>query len=158
VHSVLELLAATPTPSPTPVLDPALDLGSEAWWATFWISPAVGGLAALTAAVIAYLGIRHQVKGAATVADANRTAEATKVADARTAQVDDATELRKQAIQDGIERRWWDRWQWAMDHLDDLRADLPTGQAYLEALFTEATTTSQEAMVAVAIDMLLAGR
>lgn len=158
MHPVLALLAATPSPAPPPALDPALDLGSEAWWATFWISPAVGGLAALTAAVIAYIGIRHQVRGATTIADANRTADATKVAAARTAQVDDATELRRQTIQDGLEKRWWDRWQWAMDHLDDLRVDVPTGQAYLEALYTEATTTSQQAMVAVAIEMLLAGR
>ncbi len=152
------LAAAAPTPSPAPgaALDPALDLGSEAWWATFLTSPALAGIAAFLAAVGAYLGIRRQTTTTVAIADENRAADLLKFTEARQAQRDDAMELRQQELNDSRVTHWWAMYQWSIDHLDELLKDIGTGHDLLRALALQAPGKAERKLVLVAIDMLLA--
>jgi len=158
MHQVLRtLVAAVSTPSPSATAAEAtVSFPSWAWFGDFLTSPAIAGIAALVAAIIAFKGIQARIAFDRTEAETNRAADKAAADALRLAQVDDANALREQEITDRAAAHWWDMYQWAIAHLDELVKDVGTGQALLRALALQAPGKAERKLVLVAIDMLLA--
>lgn len=125
--------------------DPAPPLWTREWWAEFWLSPAVGGLAAAVAAVFALIGVLSR-------AGADRTAART----IRKNEVDDFAELRRQQVEDRSVQHWWQMYLWTINHMDSLLDDPDSGIRMFVALKRTAPGPTEKSLVAVAIDMFTA--
>ncbi|WP_142158345.1 hypothetical protein [Cellulomonas sp. SLBN-39] len=151
------MLAGFVAPSPSPTTDPATVLGSGAWWAEFWTSSAVGGLAALIAAVLALIGVLLRARHDRREAETARAAEEAVALQRRQDALEDAQRRRQDELDDSAATHWWAMYTWAIGHMVELRRDPDAGKDFLEALWVEATNSVQKSLVAVAIDMLLNG-
>lgn len=111
---------------------PELPMWSEAWWSAFTRSAGFGGVAAVVAAFVAFLGV-----------------VAKSVADGFLAR-----RARRDTLDDAAAERWWEMYRWSLAQIDSLTVD----QAYalLDELNDQAPGPAEQGLVLVAIEMYTA--
>lgn len=129
--------------SPVSVAEVIPALWSEDWWSEFFRSPGFGGVVAVLAAIIGIIAVL--IRG---------RIEKTQAGEARTHELEIASENRKHESATAYAGHWWEMYRWVLDQLDVM--DYERAERLLDALDVQAPGDAERALVSVAVDLLTA--